>query len=188
MTRVTMFVEMDTELVKKSSKKAEMAQESSSKRAGDELEQEKAKKIKIDDDEAEMKKHMEIVSDDEVAIDAIPLGEDFSVRVTSSVFQCTRALGGWGYSNGGIEAGLYGVLGRWRMMIVVEYVIVMVLGGSDGGLYVVVAEDVGVVGLWGISCDIVMVVGVRAKGKAGVGYKGERCLDRRGGNGRKEGC
>ncbi|GJZ98190.1 hypothetical protein Tco_0670643 [Tanacetum coccineum] len=44
-----------------------------SKRAGDELEQEKAKKQKIDDDEAEMKKHMEIVLDDEVSIDAIPL-------------------------------------------------------------------------------------------------------------------
>ncbi|GJX39262.1 hypothetical protein Tco_0252565 [Tanacetum coccineum] len=73
MTRVNMFVDMDTELVKESSKKAEMAQESSSKRAGDELEQEKAKKQKIDDDEAEMKKHMEIVPDDEVAIDAIPL-------------------------------------------------------------------------------------------------------------------
>ncbi|GJY31687.1 hypothetical protein Tco_0415182, partial [Tanacetum coccineum] len=73
MTRVTMFVDMDTELIKKSSKKAEIAQESSSKRASDELEQEKAKKQKIDDDEAEMKKHIEIVSDDEVAIDAIPL-------------------------------------------------------------------------------------------------------------------
>ncbi|GJW45298.1 hypothetical protein Tco_0074097 [Tanacetum coccineum] len=40
MTRVNMFVDMDTELVKESSKKAEaeMAQESSSKRAGEELE------------------------------------------------------------------------------------------------------------------------------------------------------
>ncbi|GJW89171.1 putative ribonuclease H-like domain-containing protein [Tanacetum coccineum] len=46
---------MDTELVKESSKKAEMAQESSFKRA------------------AEMKKHMEIVPDDEVAINAIPI-------------------------------------------------------------------------------------------------------------------
>ncbi|GJY94331.1 retrovirus-related pol polyprotein from transposon TNT 1-94 [Tanacetum coccineum] len=73
MTRVNMFVDMDTESVKESSKKVEMAQESSSKRAGDELEQEKEKKQKIDDDEAEMKKHMEIVPDDEVAIDAIPL-------------------------------------------------------------------------------------------------------------------
>ncbi|GJV65089.1 hypothetical protein Tco_1475917 [Tanacetum coccineum] len=68
-----MFVDMGTKLVKESSKKAEMAQESSSKSAGDELEQEKAKKQKIDDDEAEMKKHMEIVFDDDVAIDAIPL-------------------------------------------------------------------------------------------------------------------
>ncbi|GJY67481.1 hypothetical protein Tco_0469719 [Tanacetum coccineum] len=46
MTRVNMFVDMDTKL---------------------------AKKQKIDDDEAEMKNHMEIVPDDEVAIDAIPL-------------------------------------------------------------------------------------------------------------------
>ncbi|GJR95522.1 hypothetical protein Tco_0267696 [Tanacetum coccineum] len=47
-----------------------------SKRAGDELEQEKAKKQKIDDDqeEAKMKELMKVVSDEEgVAIDAIPL-------------------------------------------------------------------------------------------------------------------
>ncbi|GJU39587.1 reverse transcriptase domain-containing protein [Tanacetum coccineum] len=75
-----MFVGMDTKLVKESSKKAEMVQESSSKRAGEELESDNSKKQKLDesvevevDDEAEMKKHMEIVSDDEVAIDAIPL-------------------------------------------------------------------------------------------------------------------
>ncbi|GJU37986.1 putative ribonuclease H-like domain-containing protein [Tanacetum coccineum] len=45
MTRVNMFVDMDAELVKESSKKAEaeMAQESSSKRAREELEQEVAK-------------------------------------------------------------------------------------------------------------------------------------------------
>ncbi|GJU78599.1 hypothetical protein Tco_1275669 [Tanacetum coccineum] len=53
-----------------------MVQESSSKRVGDELEQEKAKKQKIDDDqeEAEMKKLIKVVPDEEeVAIDAIPL-------------------------------------------------------------------------------------------------------------------
>ncbi|GJW89351.1 hypothetical protein Tco_0164691, partial [Tanacetum coccineum] len=47
-----------------------------SKRAGTELEQEAAKKEKIDDDqeEAEMKKLMEIVLDEEeIAVDAIPL-------------------------------------------------------------------------------------------------------------------
>ncbi|GKD30711.1 hypothetical protein Tco_1241489 [Tanacetum coccineum] len=46
------------------------------KRAGDELEQEKAKKQNINDDQekAEMKKLMEIVPDEEeVAVDAIPL-------------------------------------------------------------------------------------------------------------------
>ncbi|GJU18098.1 hypothetical protein Tco_1146064 [Tanacetum coccineum] len=69
--RVNTFVDMNTELVKGSKIKAE----GSSKRAGDELEQKKAKKQKGDDDqeEEEMKKHIEIVRDDDVAIDAIPL-------------------------------------------------------------------------------------------------------------------
>ncbi|GJZ05423.1 putative ribonuclease H-like domain-containing protein, partial [Tanacetum coccineum] len=71
MKRVNTFADMNTELVKGSKTK----EEGSSKRAGDELKQEKAKKQKSDDDqeEAEMKRHIEIVKDDEVAIDAIPL-------------------------------------------------------------------------------------------------------------------
>ncbi|GJR06121.1 ribonuclease H-like domain, reverse transcriptase, RNA-dependent DNA polymerase [Tanacetum coccineum] len=77
MTRVNMFVDKDTELVKESSKKAkaEMAQESSSRRAGEELEQEVAKKQKIEDDKEkeDLKQCFEIVQDDKVAIDAIPL-------------------------------------------------------------------------------------------------------------------
>ncbi|GKA67233.1 hypothetical protein Tco_0767041 [Tanacetum coccineum] len=50
--RVNTFVDMDTELVKESSKKAEVdiAQESSSKRAGEALEQESFKKQNMDDD------------------------------------------------------------------------------------------------------------------------------------------
>ncbi|GKE78268.1 hypothetical protein Tco_1544388 [Tanacetum coccineum] len=74
--RVNTFVDMDTELVKGS----ETRTEGSSKRAGEELESDNSKKQKLDenvedevDDEAEIKKHMEIVPDDEVAIDAIPL-------------------------------------------------------------------------------------------------------------------
>ncbi|GJW21240.1 hypothetical protein Tco_0031862 [Tanacetum coccineum] len=57
--------------------------EGSSKRVGEELESEILKKQKLDEnvearvdddqEEAEMKNHMEIVPDDEVAIDAIPL-------------------------------------------------------------------------------------------------------------------
>ncbi|GKB19026.1 hypothetical protein Tco_0852949 [Tanacetum coccineum] len=78
MTRVNMFVDMDTKLVKESSKKAEaeMAQESSSKRVGDELEQEVAKKQKMDDDKEkpELQKLLKVISHEEgVAIDAIPL-------------------------------------------------------------------------------------------------------------------
>ncbi|GJR02324.1 hypothetical protein Tco_0525308 [Tanacetum coccineum] len=76
-TRVNMFVDMDTETKEGSKKaKADTLQESSSKRACDELKQEKAKKQKVDDDqeETEMKKRMEIViNEEEVAVDAIPL-------------------------------------------------------------------------------------------------------------------
>ncbi|GKC15008.1 hypothetical protein Tco_1011790 [Tanacetum coccineum] len=57
-----------------------MVQEYSSKRAREELESNNLKKQKLDenvdvevDDEAEMKKHMDIVLDDEVVIDVIPL-------------------------------------------------------------------------------------------------------------------
>ncbi|GJV27964.1 hypothetical protein Tco_1384412 [Tanacetum coccineum] len=77
MTRVNMFVDKDTELVKEISKKAEaeMAQESSSKRAGEELEQEVAKKQKMEDDKEkeDLKQCFEIVQDDEVVINATPL-------------------------------------------------------------------------------------------------------------------
>ncbi|GJX73694.1 ribonuclease H-like domain, reverse transcriptase, RNA-dependent DNA polymerase [Tanacetum coccineum] len=52
MKRVNTFVDMDTELVKDENVEAE---------------------VDYDQEEAEMKKHMEIVPDDEVAIDAIPL-------------------------------------------------------------------------------------------------------------------
>ncbi|GJR22851.1 hypothetical protein Tco_0971378 [Tanacetum coccineum] len=76
---VNTFVDMDTELVKGSKTRIK----GSSKRAGEKLESKNLKKQKLDEnieaevdddqEEAEMKKHMEIVSDDEVAIDAIPL-------------------------------------------------------------------------------------------------------------------
>ncbi|GKE48908.1 hypothetical protein Tco_1480166 [Tanacetum coccineum] len=63
-----------------SSKKAEIAQDSSAKRAGDKLGSDKSKKKKIDeneevevDNEAELKMYMVTVKDDDIAIDAIPL-------------------------------------------------------------------------------------------------------------------
>ncbi|GJT80936.1 hypothetical protein Tco_1055278 [Tanacetum coccineum] len=64
------------EVMEESSKRAEIAQESSSKRARDELEQENAKKQKVDDDQeaAKMKELMKIVlNEEEVAVDVIPL-------------------------------------------------------------------------------------------------------------------
>ncbi|GKF62697.1 hypothetical protein Tco_0182751 [Tanacetum coccineum] len=76
-TRVNMFVDKDTESVKKSSKKAEaeMAEESSSKRAGDELEQEPTKKQKVDDDKEreDLQQCFKLVTEEDVAINDIPL-------------------------------------------------------------------------------------------------------------------
>ncbi|GKF29733.1 hypothetical protein Tco_0096075, partial [Tanacetum coccineum] len=68
MKRVNTFVDMDIELVKESSKKAEVetTQESNSKRARKAPEQEPSKKQKVDDDKEtkELKQCMEIISDD----------------------------------------------------------------------------------------------------------------------------
>ncbi|GKC08984.1 hypothetical protein Tco_1000594, partial [Tanacetum coccineum] len=79
--RVNTFVDFRIELVEgtemeESSKKTEVMEESSLKRASDELEQESTKKQKVDDDQerAKMKELMEIVPDEEeVSVDAIPL-------------------------------------------------------------------------------------------------------------------
>ncbi|GJU97716.1 hypothetical protein Tco_1326987 [Tanacetum coccineum] len=87
MKRVNSFVAMNLEAQEisgkkdeSSSKKEEIAQDSSAKRAGDKLESDKSKKQKTDgneevevDNEAELKKHMVTVKDDDIAIDAIPL-------------------------------------------------------------------------------------------------------------------
>nr|GFA51480.1 hypothetical protein [Tanacetum cinerariifolium] len=74
MEKINNFVDFRTELVKEGSKKAE---ESRLKRTRDKLEQESAKKHKVDDDQeaAEPKKCLEIIPDDEddVSIDARPL-------------------------------------------------------------------------------------------------------------------
>ncbi|GKA74172.1 hypothetical protein Tco_0780474 [Tanacetum coccineum] len=77
--RVNTFVDFRTELVEGSEVRiegSETRKESSSKRAGDELEQENAKKQKVDDDQeaTKMKELMKIVPDkEEVAVDAMPL-------------------------------------------------------------------------------------------------------------------
>nr|GEW24963.1 putative ribonuclease H-like domain-containing protein [Tanacetum cinerariifolium] len=79
MKKVNSFVDFRTELVEESSKKteAETTQEGSLKRVGDELEQERYKKQKVEDDKKskELKKCLEIIPDDgdDVTIDATPL-------------------------------------------------------------------------------------------------------------------
>ncbi|GKB25729.1 hypothetical protein Tco_0865130 [Tanacetum coccineum] len=76
--QVSSFVPMDSEVVKSSVTRTK----ESSKRTGDEVESDKSKKQKIDEhveaknddqEEAGMKRHIEVVKDNEVAIDAIPL-------------------------------------------------------------------------------------------------------------------
>ncbi|GJS43299.1 hypothetical protein Tco_0568342 [Tanacetum coccineum] len=78
MKRVNTFVDINSEVVKGS----ETRTGEISKRAGDELESDMSKKQKIDEhvevekhdqEEADMQRHIEIVKDDEVAIDDIPL-------------------------------------------------------------------------------------------------------------------
>ncbi|GJY30386.1 hypothetical protein Tco_0413881 [Tanacetum coccineum] len=79
MKRVNTFVDMDTKQVGGSEvreKGSETKEESSSKRAGDELEQEPSKKQKMEDDKetAELQSMMEVILDEEeVTVDAIPL-------------------------------------------------------------------------------------------------------------------
>ncbi|GJX42423.1 hypothetical protein Tco_0257413 [Tanacetum coccineum] len=77
MKRVNNFMDMNSEVLKGSMTRTK----ESSKRVGDELESDMSKKQKIehvevekdDQEEAKMKSHFEIIKDDEVAIDDIPL-------------------------------------------------------------------------------------------------------------------
>ncbi|GKB86170.1 hypothetical protein Tco_0958442 [Tanacetum coccineum] len=79
MKKVNYFVDMNTELVGGSEVREEgnmTREESSSKRVGDELEQEPSKKQKMDGDQetAKLQSMMEVISDEEeVTVDAIPL-------------------------------------------------------------------------------------------------------------------
>nr|GEV66899.1 hypothetical protein [Tanacetum cinerariifolium] len=74
MSWINLFVPMDSEVV---NDKAVLTQESSSKRVGDELDQERSKKQKVEDDKEskELKRCLEIIQDDGdyVTIEAIPL-------------------------------------------------------------------------------------------------------------------
>ncbi|GJX30915.1 hypothetical protein Tco_0240770 [Tanacetum coccineum] len=116
---------MDTEVVGGSEVRTEgskiIAQKSSLKRAGDGLEQEKAKKQKIDDDqeEAKMKELMEIIPDEEeVALDAIPLAtkppsimlRDFDKEDLETLWKLVKAKHGYTRPEEGYERVLWGDL------------------------------------------------------------------------------
>ncbi|GJZ77161.1 hypothetical protein Tco_0641833 [Tanacetum coccineum] len=72
MKRINTFVDMDIKLVEGSKIREE---KSSFKRASDELEQEPTKKKKVDDDKEreDLQQCFELVTEEDVAIDAIPL-------------------------------------------------------------------------------------------------------------------
>nr|GEU54620.1 hypothetical protein [Tanacetum cinerariifolium] len=90
-TRINKFVDFRTELVKESSKKAE---ECSLKRAEDELEQENAKKQKVDDDKkaTEFKRCLKIVPDDEddITIDATPFSSKSLTIIDYKIYKERR--------------------------------------------------------------------------------------------------
>ncbi|GKB21997.1 hypothetical protein Tco_0855920 [Tanacetum coccineum] len=87
MKMVNTFVDMDTELMEGS----ETREESGSKRAGGELEQEPSKKQKVDDDKEseEFKQCMEIISDDgdDVTIEATPLSTKSPTIVDYKIYK-----------------------------------------------------------------------------------------------------
>nr|GEU57143.1 putative ribonuclease H-like domain-containing protein [Tanacetum cinerariifolium] len=93
MARINNFVDFRTEPVEKSTKKdiVEIAQEGSSKRAGDELEQEISKKQKIEDENesVELKRCLEIVPDDgdDVTIEATPLSSKSPTIVGYKIYK-----------------------------------------------------------------------------------------------------
>nr|GEU90852.1 hypothetical protein [Tanacetum cinerariifolium] len=93
MKRINTLVDFRTELVEESTKKdkAKTTQESSSNREGDELEQERSKKQKVEDDKEskELKKCLEIVPDDgdDVTIDATPLSSKSKTIVDYKIYK-----------------------------------------------------------------------------------------------------
>nr|GEU49008.1 putative ribonuclease H-like domain-containing protein [Tanacetum cinerariifolium] len=89
--KVNMFVDMDTNVVESSKKTKNIAQEGSSKRVGDELEQEIAKKQRMEDENesAELKRCLEIVLDDgdDVTIKATPLSSKSPTIVDYKIYK-----------------------------------------------------------------------------------------------------
>ncbi|GKB38900.1 hypothetical protein Tco_0883842 [Tanacetum coccineum] len=97
MKRVNLFIPMDSDVESSKKDRTDKEQESNSKRASDDLESDVSKKQKVDeqvetekDDDLkkeEMKKHMEIVRDDDIAIDAIPLASKPPVIVEYKIIK-----------------------------------------------------------------------------------------------------
>ncbi|GJW62983.1 ribonuclease H-like domain-containing protein [Tanacetum coccineum] len=160
MKRVNTFVDMDTDLVEGSEVRAEGSEtreESSSKRAGDELEQENAKKQKVDDDQevAKMKELMKIVPDEEeVAVDAIPLAtkppsimlRSFDREDLETLWKLVKAKHGYTRPEEGYERVLWGDL-KMKIQSLLQQIIVSLNNEFD-------MTDLGVLNYFlGISAD-----------------------------------
>ncbi|GJV17502.1 hypothetical protein Tco_1362825 [Tanacetum coccineum] len=118
MKRVNTFVDMDTELVEGSEIREE---ESSSKRAGDELEQEPSKKQKMEDDKetAELQSMMEVIpNEEEVVVDVIHLAtkppsimlKSFDREDLETLWKLVKAKHGYTRPKEGYERVLWGDL------------------------------------------------------------------------------
>ncbi|GKC10880.1 hypothetical protein Tco_1007662, partial [Tanacetum coccineum] len=100
MKRVNTFVDMDIELVEGNevrTKGSETREESSSKRAGEALEQESSKKQKLEEDKEseELKQCLEVIPDDgdDVTIDATPLStKSPSISIVKARFKKTEPV------------------------------------------------------------------------------------------------
>nr|GEV62620.1 retrovirus-related Pol polyprotein from transposon TNT 1-94 [Tanacetum cinerariifolium] len=92
MNRVNTFVDMNREIVEERSKKTQAkVTKGSSKKSGDELEQESAKRQRLEkeDDSIELKRYLEIVpkdDDDDVTIDATPLSSKSPTIVDYKIY------------------------------------------------------------------------------------------------------
>nr|GEW45010.1 hypothetical protein [Tanacetum cinerariifolium] len=113
MKRVDTFVPIDSEMVEKSKK---VKAEGSSKRSGDELEQESSKKQKADeaeevDDTAKMEKLTKIIHDEKIAIDVIHLASKPScIRGLETLWKLVKAKHGTTRLEEGYDIVLYGDL------------------------------------------------------------------------------
>ncbi|GJS54105.1 hypothetical protein Tco_0627467 [Tanacetum coccineum] len=110
------FVLMDSKVVKHRAEGSETREKGSSKRAGEDLQQESTKKQKVDDDDKEeedLKQCFEIIPE-EVAINALPLATNpapiFDIKDLENLWKLVKAKHGYKMPEEAIERVLWGDL------------------------------------------------------------------------------